>query len=82
MNSPLPTALSGLALVGVSFATTLGEHTDGVIRVVTLFTLIGTIVAYRRYQREPASDPFPIISRWSATGLLFGLALELVLGVS
>ena len=82
MNSPLPTALTGLALVGASFATTLGQHIDGVIRVVTLFTLTGTIIAYRRYQCDAGFDPFPIITRWSATGLIFGIALELVLGLS
>jgi hypothetical protein len=43
MNSPLPTALGALVLVGVSLAATVGEHLDGVIRVVTLFTLLGTI---------------------------------------
>jgi hypothetical protein len=48
MKSPLPMALGGLALVGVSFASPLGEHVDGVIRVVTLFTLLETIAAYRR----------------------------------
>ena len=77
MNSPHPVALSGLAPVGVSFATTLGEHADGVIRVVTLATLLGSIAAYRRYQRRPELDPFPIITRWSAAGLGAGIAIEL-----
>jgi hypothetical protein len=77
MNSPLPTALGILALVGVSFAATVGEHLDGVIRVVTLFTLLGTIVAYRRYQRRPSLDPFLITARWSAVGLAAGIAIEL-----
>jgi hypothetical protein len=82
MNSPLPTAISALALVGLSFATTLGEHADGVIRVVTLFTLLGTVVAYRRYQRRAGFDPFPIITRWSAVGLLAGVVIELLRAVS
>ena len=82
MNSPLPTALGALALVGVSFATTVGEHLDGVIRVVTLFTLLGTTVAYRRYQRRPGLDPFPIIARWSAVGLGIGVAIELLRAIS
>jgi hypothetical protein len=82
MNTPLPTALGTVALVGVSFATTVGEHLDGVIRVVTLFTLLGTIVAYRRYQRGPGLDPFPIISRWSAVGLGLGVAIEILRAVS
>ena len=82
MNSPLPTALGALALVGVSMAATVGEHLDGVIRVVTLGTLLGTIVAYRRYERRPGLDPFPIISRWSAVGLGLGAAIELFRAVS
>ena len=82
MNNPLPIAFSGLALVGASFATTLGEHVDGVIRVVTLATLLGTIVAYRRYQRRPGFDPFPIIARWSAVGLGIGVAIELLRAIS
>jgi hypothetical protein len=82
MNSPLPTALSGLALVGVSFATTIGEHADGVIRVVTVATLLGTIAAYRRYQRRPGLDPFPIITRWSAAGLILGVVIEAIRAVS
>jgi hypothetical protein len=82
MNSPLPTALGALALVGISLAATVGEHLDGVIRVVTLFTLLGTIVAYRRYQRRPGLDPFPIIARWSAVGLGIGVAIELLTAIS
>jgi hypothetical protein len=82
MNSPLPVALSGLVLVGVSFAATVGEQLDGVIRVVTLFTLLGALVAYRRYQRRPGLDPFPIITRWSAVGLGAGIAIELWRAVS
>jgi hypothetical protein len=82
MNNPLPIAFSGLALVGASLATTLGEHVDGVIRVVTLATLLGTLVAYRRYQRRPGLDPFPIITRWSAVGLGLGVAIELLSAVS
>jgi hypothetical protein len=79
---PLPVALIGLALFGVSFAATVGEHLDGVTHVATLFTLLGTIVAYRRYQRRPGLDPFPIVSRWSAVGLALGVAIELLRAVS
>jgi hypothetical protein len=82
MNNPLPIAFSGLALVGASLATTLGEHVDGVIRVGTLVTLLGTLVAYRRYQRRPGLDPFPIVARWSAVGLGLGVAIELHSAVS
>ena len=82
MNSPPRVALSGLVLVGVSFATTVGEHADGVIRVVTLATFLGSIAAYRRYQRRPGLDPFPIITRWSAVGLALGVAIELWRAVS
>jgi hypothetical protein len=80
MNNTAPIALIGLALVGASFAMTLGEHVDGVIRVVTLATLLGTLVAYRRYQRRPGLDPFPMITRRSAVGL--GVAIELLSAVS
>jgi hypothetical protein len=53
-----------------------------VIRVVTLFTLLGTIVAYRRYQRRPGLDHFPIIARWSAVGLGIGVAIEVLRAIS
>jgi hypothetical protein len=82
MNNPLPIAFSGLALVGASLATTLGEHVDGVIRVVTLGTLLGTLVAYRRNQRRPGLDPLPIITRWSAVGLIIGLVIEAISALS
>jgi hypothetical protein len=49
---------------------------------VTLVTLLGTVVAYRRYQRRPGVDPFPIITRWSAVGLGVGIAIELWRAVS
>ncbi len=81
LNNPVPAALGGLALVGVSFATTLGEHLDGVIRIVTLFTLLGTMIAYRRYQRHPSLDPFPIVTRWSIAGLSLGVLVEVLIEV-
>jgi hypothetical protein len=49
---------------------------------VTVFTLLGTIVAYRRDQRRPRLDPCPIIPRWSAVGLGAGIAIELWRAVS
>jgi hypothetical protein len=35
--------------------------------------LRGTLVAYRRRQRNPDYDTFPIVTRWSGVGLLFGV---------
>jgi hypothetical protein len=49
---------------------------------VAVFTLFGTVVAYRRYQRRSGLDPFPIITRWSAVGLGVGIAIELWRAVS
>ena len=70
-----------LALLGVGAVTGLGERVDGIIRVVAVFYFLGTAVAYRRSQRRPDSDPFPIISRWSFIGFAAGLLLEAVGGL-
>jgi hypothetical protein len=77
MSSPLPIVLCGLALVGISFATTVGERADRIIRVVTLIALLGTIVANRRNERCPGRDSFPIITCWPAVGIGLGVAIEL-----
>jgi hypothetical protein len=39
-------------------------------------TFLGTGVAYRRYQRRPDLDPFPVITRWSYLGFVIGVILE------
>jgi len=41
-------------------------------------TCVGTLIAYRRRRADPGFDAFPVITRWSALGLI--LTLRYVLG--
>lgn len=46
---------------------------------VTVGAFVGALLAYRRKGRDPGSDPFVLVTRWSVTGLLLGLgAIALV----
>jgi hypothetical protein len=36
-------------------------------------TLVGTLIAYRRRRENPRFDTFPVITRWSALGLILGV---------
>ena len=65
-----------LGLVSVASVGGEGDHFDRIIRSIAMFSFAGTAVAYRRGERVPGSDPFPIITRWSFLGLGFGLAWE------
>jgi hypothetical protein len=42
---------------------------------VAVGAFIGALLAYRRKGRDPASDPFILIMRWSLFGLGFGALL-------
>lgn len=85
-RSPLPSVDSGnaslilvgtiIGLVGAFSVAGVGDHVDRIVRTITVFSLVGTAVAYRRSQRLPETDPFPIITRWSFVGLAFGITWE------
>lgn len=49
-----------------------------VARATWAFTMMGTLLAYRRRQRNPAADPFPVIVRRTMVGVGFGLFLKVV----
>ena len=68
-----PSIATGLLLAG-GFT----ERIDGVIRIATMFTLIGTAVAYRRHRGRPDADPFVVIAHWSNGGLVVGVFFESV----
>jgi hypothetical protein len=72
---PALTALL-LGLFGLSFATSLGGHLDGVLRVVACFTLAGTFVAYFAERRGNRLGSFTIIARWQGGGLGFAVTFE------
>jgi hypothetical protein len=65
-----------LALIGASFATSLGGHLDSVVRTVSIFTIMGTMVAYRAQRRGSRLEPFTIIARIQGVGLGLGILLE------
>ncbi len=67
----VPAMLAWLVLAG-GFT----DRIDGVIRIATIFTLIGTGVAYRRHRHRPERDPFVVIARWSNGGLVAGVLFE------
>jgi hypothetical protein len=66
-----------LALIGASYAATPGAHLRDTVLVASLFTIIGTLVAYRAQRRGSQLEPFTIIARYQGFGLLFGNAIEL-----
>ncbi|MGI8660875.1 MAG: hypothetical protein ACR2LH_07575 [Thermoleophilaceae bacterium] len=65
-----------VALIGLGYATALGDRVDGVIRLIALGSFVGTGLAYRRRRYRADFDPFPIITRWSYVGLGLGLLIE------
>ena len=65
-----------LALLGLGLATSLDNTVDRLFRAIAVMTFVGTGVAYRRHQRRPDLDPFPVITRWSYLGLAVGLSLR------
>jgi uncharacterized membrane protein YjjP (DUF1212 family) len=76
----LPTALACilLALIGASYAVSLGGHLRDVVLVASLATIIGTLVAYRAQRRGFRLEPFTIIARYQGAGLVLGTVVELL----
>jgi hypothetical protein len=66
MSRPVPAAVTIFAVVGIGFATSLGDRVDNVVRWATAFTLVGTYIAYRA-NPEPrsVSDNHALELRWS-----------------
>lgn len=75
-TSTLTLLLATLGLIGVGWIAGVDAHVDRVVRTITVFWIAGTYVAYRRSQRIPGADPFPIITRWSLVGFFFGVLLD------
>jgi uncharacterized membrane protein YdcZ (DUF606 family) len=44
-----------------------------VLQFATAGALVGTVVAYRRRRSDDRFDTFPIITRWTVVGGLFGV---------
>lgn len=63
--------LAGL-LFGLTAAAAISPLLDDIIRGLTLGGGLGTLIAYRRYQRT-GRDPFILIARWTIVGAGFGL---------
>lgn len=40
----------------------LDDRIDGIIRLIAVGSFVGTAIAYRRRQRRPDFDPFPVIT--------------------
>jgi hypothetical protein len=70
-----------LALIGASFAISLGGHLDSVVRTVSIFTIMGTMVAYRARRRGSRLEPFTLIARYQGLGLGLGMLFEAVKAV-
>jgi hypothetical protein len=48
------------------------------MQMTTAGAFVGSMVAYRRRRRDPAFDPFPIVTRWSVAGFALGAGLVLL----
>jgi hypothetical protein len=60
-QNPLVALLAtALALIGLGLATSLDDRVDRLFRAIAIAAFIGTGVAYRRHQRRPDLDPFPV----------------------
>jgi hypothetical protein len=68
--------LAGL-LFGLTAAAAISPLLDDIIRGLTLGGGLGTLIAYRRYQRT-RHDPFIFIVRWTMVGAAFGLLWALI----
>jgi hypothetical protein len=47
------------------------------MQTVTAGAFLGTLVAYHRRRKDPAFDPFPIVTRWSVAGFVTGVGFAL-----
>ena len=47
------------------------------VQMATAGAFVGTLVAYHRRRKNPAFDPFPIVTRWSMA--IFGIGVGWVL---
>ena len=43
---------------------------------------LGTLVAYHRRRKNPAFDPFPIVTRWSVAGFVAGVGFALYAAIA
>jgi hypothetical protein len=63
-----------LALIGASYAVSLGGHLRDVVLVASRFTMVG----YRAQRRGSQLEPFTIIARYQGLGLGTGILAELI----
>jgi hypothetical protein len=47
------------------------------VQMTTAGAFAGTLVAYHRRRKNPAFDPFPIVTRWSVAGFVAGVGFAL-----
>ena len=77
-NNAIAAAVTALSLTGLTVLATVATFVDDVLRGFTLGGAVGTFIAYRRHQRDPELDPFPVITRWAGVGVVGGLALATI----
>jgi hypothetical protein len=70
---------AGTDAIDVALKTAVQPNpTLGVLmQTVTAGAFLGTLVAYHRRRKNPAFDPFPIVTRWSVAGLVTGVGFAL-----
>lgn len=59
----------------------LASFVDDVLRGFSVGVALGTFIAYRRYQRQPELDPFPVITRWAGACTLASLLVSAAIAV-
>jgi uncharacterized membrane protein YdcZ (DUF606 family) len=71
---------SGDGAMNAIFGTTIQPNPVAafLLQTAAMGTCAGTLIAYRRRQRDRDFDTFPIITRWTVAGGLFGVLCVLV----
>jgi hypothetical protein len=74
---------AGTDAIDVALKTAVQPNpTLGVLmQTTTVGAFLGTLVAYRRRRKNPAFDPFPIVTRWSVVGLALGVGWALFIAI-
>jgi len=81
VNNALSPVLAALSLAGLTVLASIGTLVDDVLRGFSVGVAVGSFIAYRRYQRQPALDPFPVITRWAAACTLLALLVAVAVAV-
>ena len=76
MHDWLTTVLAAIAAMAGAAVAAAAQPIPTVgflLQAAAVGTSVGTLIAYRRRRADPDFDTFPVITRWSALGLIVGV---------